>query len=215
MKSKSLTDIEQKMGELDPNSLRYQVLDSSRQFKNSWIDLGRYLYQVNQSKLYKEWGFLTFEAYTAKEVGIRQQTAVKLLKSYFFLEKEEPQFLKKQLDTEEKPNKIPSYEAVNALRLASQNDRIPEKDYDEIRDAVLEDAREEGDVKKKIRYVLKANPAPASDKPVDKEKMREQAIIKTMATLKRSKDELADLGFPQKLLNKFDDFIDVVAEYQL
>ncbi len=213
MKNKSITQIEEKMGSLDPSSLRYQVLDSARQFKSSWIELGRFLYQVNQGKLFKEWGFITFEGYTAKEVGIRQQTAVKLLKSYYFLEKEEPQFLKRQLDTETKPNSIPSYEAVNALRLASQNDRIPEKQYDEIRDAVLEDAREEGEVKKKIRYVLKANPS--ASKPIDKEKQKEQAVIRTVAALKRSKIELEELGFPDRLLQKFDDFIDVVAEYQL
>ena len=76
------------MGELDPQSFRYSVLEAARGFKSSWIDLGQLLYSVSKDKKYKDWGFLTFEAYCEKEVGIKQATAMKMLKSYYFLEKE-------------------------------------------------------------------------------------------------------------------------------
>ena len=82
---------------LEPGSFRYKVLDAARGFKSSWMELGQYLFTVYRDKLFKEWWYLTFEAYTAKEIGIKQPTAMKLLRSYSFLEKEEPVFLKKSL----------------------------------------------------------------------------------------------------------------------
>ncbi|MDD5595453.1 MAG: hypothetical protein PHY94_04300, partial [Candidatus Omnitrophica bacterium] len=93
-KSKSLENIEEKMGQLDENSFRYHVLENAKGFKSSWIELGRSLYTVLKDKLYKEWGYGSFDIYTVKEIGIRKQTAMKLLRSYYFLEKEEPAYLK-------------------------------------------------------------------------------------------------------------------------
>ena len=83
--TKSLQNIEEKMKGLDENSLRYHILESAKSFKTSWVELGRSLYSVWKDKLYKEWGYSTMDAYTGKEIGIRKQTAMKLLKSYYFL----------------------------------------------------------------------------------------------------------------------------------
>src|SRR5258707_896036 len=112
-KTKSIQEIEERMQSLAPESVRYKVLDSARSFKSSWIALGQYLFTVYKDKLYKDWGYLTFEAYCGKEIGVRQATAVKLLKSYSFLEKEEPAFLRREALEERKPSQIPSYESVN------------------------------------------------------------------------------------------------------
>ena len=43
IKSKSLEKIEQKMQDMDENSLRYQVLQKVKNFKTSWILLGQAL----------------------------------------------------------------------------------------------------------------------------------------------------------------------------
>ena len=91
---------------LEPGSFRYKVLDAAKGFKSSWIDLGQYLFSVYRDKSYREWGYLTFDAYCAKEIGIRQPTAMKLLKSYSFLEREEPSFLKREALDERQPNRI-------------------------------------------------------------------------------------------------------------
>lgn len=47
-KTKSLQGIEQRMESLDRDSLRYHVLESARNFKTSWIELGRALYSVRK-----------------------------------------------------------------------------------------------------------------------------------------------------------------------
>src|SRR3990167_11465278 len=115
-KTKSIESLEQKMRDMDESSLRHHILQSAKDFKTSWIKLGRALYTVWKEKLYKEWGYSTIEAYTSKEIGIRKQTAMKLLKSYYFLEKEEPDYLKKRFTSKEKENSasVPSFESINA-----------------------------------------------------------------------------------------------------
>ncbi len=211
-KTKSIQDIELRMETLDPGSLRYQVLESAKNFKSSWIELGRYLYSVYKDKLYKDWGYLTFEAYCAKEIGIRQATAVKLLKSYSFLEREEPAFLKEESLEERKPTKIPSFESVNALRLAKSSDRISEHDYKEIREDILENAREDGEVKKKIRYILKSNPKPLSAE--EKEEKKDAVLRRMIISLKNMKGELSEFSFPKKAVSQVDDLIDLLSEFQ-
>ena len=72
------------------DALRNKTLDAAKRHKASWIELGQYLYAIYKDKYYKDWGYLTFEAYCGKEINVKLSTASKLLKSYDFLEKEEP-----------------------------------------------------------------------------------------------------------------------------
>ena len=211
-KSRSIESIENRMEGLQPGSFRYKALESAKNFKSSWMELGQYLCTVYKDKLYKEWGYLTFEAYCAKEIGIRQPTAVKLLKSYAFLEKEEPSYLKQSLSEERRPTQVPSYESVNALRLAKESERVPEAEYRAIRSDVLNSAKEEDEVKKKIRYVLKANPKPLS--PEEKEDKKDAVLRRTINTLRNSKAELSEFSFPAKILKQIDDVIALLSEYQ-
>lgn len=97
LKSKSLRDIEERMGHLDEHSFRYHVLENAKNFKTSWIELGRSLYTVWKDKLYKEWGYSAFDTYAIREIGIRKHTAMKLLRSYYFWRKRSQNILKKIL----------------------------------------------------------------------------------------------------------------------
>ena len=207
-KSKSVEKIESRMEGLSPESLRYKVLDSAKQFKSSWIDLGQYLFVVYKDKLFKDWGYSTFEIYTAKEIGIKQQTAVKLLKSYSFLEKEEPEYLQNR--EEEKASEVPSFESVNALRLAKQSDRISEKDYEKIREEVLEKGQEPEEVRKKIKYFLK----PAAEKDVTPEEKKYQAAKKMVVYLEAALGEFTNLSFPDKVTKKIEELLDLLDGYK-
>lgn len=212
-KTKSIHDIELRMETLEPDSFRYKVLDSAKSFKSSWIELGQYLFTIYKDKLFKDWGYLTFEAYCAKEIGIRQATAVKLLKSYSFLEREEPAFLKNQSLDETKPSQIPSYESVNALRLAKASDRISESDYKKIREDILENPKEDTEVKKKIRYILKSHSKPLSDE--EKEEKKDASLKRILTSLRNTKNELQELSFPGKVVKQIDELIDLLSELQI
>ena len=118
VKTKSISEIESKMEGMDENSLRYQTLQSARRFKTSWIELGQYLQTVWREKHYKHWGYISFESYCSKEIGVKNSTALKLLRSYYFLEREEPVFLKTKLTDSGKVVELPSFNSVDILRLA-------------------------------------------------------------------------------------------------
>src|SRR3990167_8139137 len=132
-KTKSLRAIEEKLDTLDKNSFRYHILESARNFKTSWIELGRSLYAAWKDKMYKEWGFSTFDAYTAREIGVRKQTAMKLLRSYYFLEKEEPVYLKNGYVEAQDAASVPTYEGIDLLRQAKAKQGLGVGDYAQIK----------------------------------------------------------------------------------
>lgn len=186
--TKRLESMEYKIREIADNPVRQHVLETARDFKSSWIELGRALYSVHKDKLYKEWGFATFEAYTSKEIGIRNQTAMKLLRSYFFLEKEEPGYLKAEPGPEAAPAKIPSYESVNVLRLAKNNKGLDNDDYENLKKGVFQEGKDALEVKKDLTSLIRER------KELDPEEAREEkraiVIRRCLSTLKSLKMEL-------------------------
>jgi len=143
------------MENLDTGSLRYHILESAKNFKCSWIELGRSLYSVWKDKMYKEWGYVNFDIYVSREIGIRKQTAMKLLKSYYFLEKEEPQYLKNEYTASTPPAELPSYESVDILRQAKNNKGLDEQDYRDLKKEVFEKGKDVQEVKKNLGVIIR------------------------------------------------------------
>lgn len=187
VKTKSLENIEERMEQLDKNSFRYRVLGSAKNFKTSWIELGRALYTVFKDKLYKEWGFINFDTYTAREIGIRKQTAMKLLRSYYFLEKEEPMYLKEDYTHSQNVALVPSLESVDVLRLA-KNKKLDEEDYLEIKKQIFQKGRDTREVKKDLTALIRQR---VELEPEEARKKRKVATLKRfLSTLKALKQEL-------------------------
>lgn len=174
--TKSLEGIQNRMEGVDEGSMRYRILQNAKNFKTSWIDLGQSLYSVWKDKLYKEWGYNTFEAYTAKEIGIKQPTAMKLLKSYYFLEREEPAYLQKERTEDTTVATAPSYESVNVLRLAKDKKAIDSVDYAALKKDVFVAGKDAGEVRKSLTSIMKQR------EELDPEEARQR---KRTATLKR------------------------------
>ena len=170
--------------------LREKVADVARRHKASWIELGQYLFSISKNKLFKEWGYMTFEAYCVKELKIREATASKLLKSYSFLEKEEPRMVKPEYAVEEEPRKIPDYESVNLLRLAKQNKNIPVKEFAELRHEVLNEAKEYKDVRAKVKAIVQEQKP--QDTPEARESKRASVIKRLIGFLNGAKTQLED-----------------------
>lgn len=187
-KTKSLRDIEEKMKQIDEKSLRYQVLESAKNFKTSWMDLGRAIYPVWKDKLYRQWGYNTFDSYTARELGIRKQTAMKLLRSYYFLEKEEPSCLKKDYREDTDAVSIPSFESVDVLRLAKGKRILDEEDYVNLKRDVFEKGKDATELRKNLTTLIKER---QDLDPVEVHKKRKLATVKRfIAILKSLKNEV-------------------------
>lgn len=188
LKTKSLAAIEEKMTGMDTESLRFQILQSAKNFKTSWIDLGQALYSVWKDKLYKDWGFLTFDAYTSKEIGIRKNTALKLLKTYYFLEKEEPHFLNKGYVDTKDAAEVPSYESVDVLRLARKKKLLDESDYKRFKNDVLVKGRDAGAVKRDLTALIRQREELEPEEA--RRKRRETTIKRLLSALRALKTEI-------------------------
>ncbi|MBU1871244.1 MAG: hypothetical protein ABIG46_05865 [Candidatus Omnitrophota bacterium] len=187
-KTKSLQGIEQKMEGLDRASLRYHVLESARNFKASWIELGRSLYSVWKDKLYKEWGYGTFDAYTAREIGIRKQTSMKLLKSYYFLEQEEPEYLKRGYGEPGEAAVVPSYESINMLRLAKNKKVLDREDYINLKKDIFEKGKDAPAIRKDLTAIMRQREELEPEEAWQRKKL--STVKRFLSTLKSLKQEI-------------------------
>ncbi|MDD5584103.1 MAG: hypothetical protein PHV55_03505 [Candidatus Omnitrophica bacterium] len=187
-KTKSLERIEEKMEELDPASLRYHILESAKSFKTSWVSLGRALYSVYKDKLYKEWGYSTIEIYILKEIGIKKPTAMKLLRSYYFLEKEEPQYLQKEYTENTNAAVVPSYESIDLLRKAKNNKALDEHDYEKIKKNVFEVGKDPQLIKRDLTTLMRQRKE--VDPQEEQERSRTITVKRYLSTLRAMKREI-------------------------
>ncbi len=164
---------------LDPNklrrtpdvlseNLREQLVIHAKDFKTSWIALGQTLFSVWRDKLYYTWGYEKFENYTEEELGLNKSLAIKLLKTYYFLEEEEPACLKEDYAQSKEAAVIPSYEAVNVLRLAKKNKHLTKGDYVKLRQDIFEKGKDVSEIRKDLTALIRER------KVVDPEEEREK-----------------------------------------
>ncbi len=172
------------------DELRIKTVEIAKNHKASWIQLGQHLFSIYKNKLYKGWGYQAFETYCRKELGIRETTASKLLKSYSFLEKEEPRIIKPEFPQEETPRKIPDYEAVNLLRLAKENKNIPTSDFAELRQEVLNEGKEPKEIRAQVKKILEAQKP--SDTPEAKDQKRNSVLRRLIGFLNGAKTQLEE-----------------------
>ncbi len=187
-KPKSIRNLEEKMENLDSNSLRYHILDSAKNFKTSWVDLGRALYTVLRDKLYKDWGYSQFDTYTSCEIGIRKQTAMKLLKSYSFLEKEEPAYLKCDYAASSEALAVPGYESIDVLRRAKNKKEIDNKDYMNLKREVFEKGKDALEVKRGLTALIRQREELSPEEAWEKKKIA--LLRRLLGTLKSLKSEI-------------------------
>jgi len=205
-KTKALSNLENRMVGLDEKSLRYQTLQSAKRFKTSWIELGQYLQTVWRGKHYKSWGYVSFESYCTKEIGIKTSTASKLLRSYYFLEKEEPVFFKTKLIDSDKVVELPSFDSVNILRLARDKKGLNDEDYKTLRHSVLDKGESPKEVRSRLRTILESY---AELNPEAEKKKKYVATIKRfLSTLRNLKREMEHSGMlSQKIIREIDGLI--------
>lgn len=211
IKTKGIKNLEQKMESVSEDSVRYRVLESAKDFKTSWIGLGQVLFTVWKDKLYKEWGYQEFETYALKEIGIQKQTALKLLKSYSFLEKEEPRYLEKNFKRETEPAAVPTFESVDVLRLAKERKDLDKADYAKVRKYVLEEGKDASYVKKDLACIIKEKDDTDPDELAEKKRV---TLLKRLLSVLRSvKTELrSSKNLPQGIMKDVETLIRNVEE---
>jgi hypothetical protein len=128
------------------DGLRHAVLLSARRFKSTWVELGKLLTQVRDQALFDGWGYPSFEAYCLAELRIRKQTALKLTRSFSFLDKHEPQALERP----ELREAAPPFEVVEVLAGAEERGQLSAQDYRSVRDAIWNPDRPVSELKREL-----------------------------------------------------------------
>jgi len=214
IKTKSIEALEQKMSEMDSESIRHQILENAKGFKTSWIGLGQMLYTVWKDKLYKDWGYDKFDAYTSKEIGIRKQTALKLLRSYYFLEREDPLYLKKDYNEEADAAIVPTHESINVLRLAHNKKDLDKEDYVHIRKGILENGKDATQARKDLTAIIKQREELLPEEAWQKKKLsllkRFLSLLKSIRIEAKAKSMISPqaLNDTDKLISKLETELD-------
>ncbi len=116
---------------------RALLIERTRRFKSSWVELAEALSGLARSERYREWGYESLEAYAKGELHLRHETVLKLTGSFAFLQRRAPEVLSR----DGVGKKIPSYQAVDFLRRAEEASPAPRDVVDTIRREVLDDGR--------------------------------------------------------------------------
>lgn len=178
--------------------LRAHIAQHVKDFKLSWVHLGQGLYSVWQDKLHQLWGFEKFEDYCIKELGLKKPLALKLVKTYFFVEQDEPGYLKKEFAKEQEAVNIPGLESLDILRMARRHKELTREDYTKLRKDIFEKGREASLLKKDLTAIIKQR------KMVDPQQEREsrhaQSLRRLMAALRSFKKDMETLKLAEPTL---------------
>jgi hypothetical protein len=182
----------------DPD--RVEVLRRARRFKASWIELAEALSSVRRSGDFKRWGYTSFEDYTRLELHIRQETAEKLVGSFLFLKKRAPGVLGRDGIA----TTIPSYQAVDFLRRAEEQEDAPEEAVSAIRTRVLEEGAALPSIVRQFRDVVF---------PVTEREQKERDASALLNVAKRLRELLNETRIvPRKLAVEVGNSLDRLLE---
>jgi hypothetical protein len=192
--------------------LRTHIARHAKDFKLSWVQLAQGLYGVWRDKLYQVWEFEKFEDYCTKELGLKKPLALKLVKTYFFVEQEEPVYLKKEFAETRETANIPGYEGLDVLRLARSHKELTREDYTKLRKDVFEKGREASSVRKDLTAIIKERRA--VDPKQEREDRHRQSVRRLVAALKSFKKDMETLKLAspeiveeaQVLLNRLENY---------
>jgi len=173
------------------DQIREQVTEHAKNFKRSWINLGQALYPVWKEKWFFTWGYDKFENYTQQELGIKKPTAIKLLKSYYFVEQDEPEYLNAEFTEEREAPKVPDCDSINVLRLARANKELTKDDYQDLKKAIFEKGKDASGARKDLTAMMRERKVVDPDE--EREQRNEAAIRKFLNAAQSFKKDMESL----------------------
>ena len=184
MRTETKTELSMKnlMESLEPDSMRFKVLNCATRFKSNWLDLGELLNNLLNSEDFKEWGYDSFEEYCKIELKVKLDTAMKLVSSFGYLKKHKP-----SLTDGENHKPVPDYKLISKQIEAENNPDIAPQDFKPLRDAVFNQSiSTPSGLNKQIRTLTGIDEEPANEHE---------------RTIERLRNSLSSL---RKTLHKFD-----------
>lgn len=162
MSNSTVERIDARLERLEEGTLRHRVMAALRQFRASWIELGRLLNEVVYGGDYKEWGYDDFEVYCARELGLKKPTVQKLMVSYNYMRKYESKRLEgfeerggDVVDGGEDVSALPDFQTVELLDRVRRREDLPEGEVEELHRRAFEGEGEEPEFRRELRQCLR------------------------------------------------------------
>lgn len=197
-----LNKYDQLLLDLDPETTRAKAVCAIRDFRSSWIDLGHVLCEVAYGGDYKDWGYNDFELYCTSELGLKKNTAKKLMVSYQYMKGREPELLQSAESGETKT--LPDYTTVEQLARAEKCDDVDQDKIESVRVKVFSGELTDADAKREIKAARADPTLPDMEriKSINNIRRMAKSLRKTMLicekfvpeeTYKRAENILVDL----------------------
>jgi len=203
------------LADMDPTAVRALVVKATLDFKNSWRNLAQALYTVFKDKLYRNWGYSKFDQYTEKEVHIRKHTAMKLIRSYTFLESEEETLCTADESENKSPADRPSLtlEAADILRKAKKS--LDENGYQKIKKDIVDGSKESGEVKKDLTALIMRRRKDINPEE-ERTKHRKITINRFLGLLRAFKNEIEVLKIlPGNVAEEIEQLLKSIQKYEV
>ncbi len=183
--TKTDREMEDRMLEVAHDPERVDALAKARAFKRSWLELAEVLASVFERKLFKSWGYETFDEYCRKELHITTSTAHKLLGSFRFLKSSAPKIIERAREEPAAP--IPSMKAIDFVARAEKRGAADEGVLREIRRAAFDEGADAPMLTRRFKEVAF---------PVSNDQKRSKMKAQLVNTGKRLAALLADPDSP-------------------
>lgn len=180
-----------KMDHVTSKELRITAEENVKDFKTSWLKLSQALYAIHRDKLYEYWGYEKFEHYVEREIGLKKSMAIKLVKTYAFVEQQEPAYLREEFFKEREANTIPEMDAISVLRLAKNKKELTKDDFQELRKQVFDKGRSAGLVRKDLTTMMKERKQIDPDE--ERERRNEATVRKFLNAIRSFKKDAESL----------------------
>ena len=203
------------LADMDPLAVRNLVQKASLDFKNSWRNLAQALYTVFHDKLYRNWGYDKFDQYTAKEVHIRKHTAMKLIRSYAFLESEEKslQIIDESEDKPKTDKPSLTLEATDILRKAKKS--LDAQGYQKVKKYIIQDGKESREVKKDLTALIMKQRKDVNPEE-ERTKHKKIAINRFLGLLRAFKNEIEVLKIlPGSVAEEIEQLVKSIQRYSI
>ncbi len=213
MSASTLKKIDNKLEQLSPDGVRYKLLVALRMFRSSWVELGRLLTEVAYGGDYKDWGYDDFEIYSARELGLKKPTVNKLMISYRYMQKKEPERLTSHEDWDGTgaPPEVPDYQTVELLHKANENDNIDNEQKQRFHQLAFDEHAEEGILRKEIRDAI----VTATDGNMSEERARSRELGDIKRTCYVLRKKLADSRcVPMGLRERFEVLLSEIEAFE-
>ena len=203
------------LADMNPSAVRDLVQKATLDFKNSWRNLAQALHTVFKDKLYRNWGYDKFDQYTEKEVHIRKHTAMKLIRSYTFLESEEESlYIADESENKSSENR-PSLtlDAADILRKAKKS--LDEEGYRKVKKDIVDEGKESKEVKKGLTALIMKRRKDINPEE-ERTKHRKIAINRFLGTLRSFKSEIEVLKIlPGSVAEEIDRLLKSIQRYEI